>query len=164
MRGRTTLDRTDLRILSELQRNARLSNVELASRVHLSTTPCSERVRRLERLQFITGYRAELNAPLLGYPLLTLLEARLNDASAASIERFKASIQDIAGIVACHVVAGDCDVVLQCRTTDQAGIDRLLSSGTPPLRCQMSVVRLHLALQELKSNDVITIDEAAVSG
>ena len=69
-----TIDRIDRNILVELQKNARLSNVELSKRVGLSPTPCLERVKRLEKEQYITGFQAILNPQKLEAALLVIVE------------------------------------------------------------------------------------------
>ena len=72
------LDRIDRNILNELQKDGRISNVELSKRVGLSPTPCLERVRRLERQGFIQGYTALLNPHYLDASLLVFVEITLN--------------------------------------------------------------------------------------
>ena len=76
------LDRIDHQILEILQRDGRIAISELASRVNLSTTPCSERVKRLERDGIIMGYYARLNPELVNRSLLVFLERRIQAASA----------------------------------------------------------------------------------
>ena len=75
------LDRIDRNILTELQNDGRLSNVELSKRVGLSPTPCLERVRRLEKNGYILGYSARLNPKALGASLLVFVEISLNKSS-----------------------------------------------------------------------------------
>ena len=72
------LDRIDLKILDVLQRDGRISMTDLAERVSLSATPCSERVRRLEREGVITGYYARVNPAALGKNLLVFLEIKFS--------------------------------------------------------------------------------------
>ena len=71
------LDKIDQRILKELAANGRLSIVELATRVNLTNTPCSERVKRLERSGYISGYRAVLNMEKMGLGHLTIVQVSL---------------------------------------------------------------------------------------
>ncbi len=79
------LDRIDRNILNELQKDGRISNVELSKRVGLSPTPCLERVRRLERQGYITGYTALLNPQYLDASLLVFVEITLNRGCARCI-------------------------------------------------------------------------------
>ena len=82
------LDKTDLKILKFLQQNARIPMTELAEKVGLSTTPVTERVKRLERDNFITGYHARLNPNLLGKGLLIFVELKLRSKSGNIFEDF----------------------------------------------------------------------------
>ena len=83
------MDRLDRRILELLQQEGRLSYAELARRVHLSPTPCMERVRRLERLGYIRGYAAHLDPQRLGARLLALVEIRLDRTTPEVFERLQ---------------------------------------------------------------------------
>ena len=74
------LDRIDHQILDILQRDGRIAISELASRVNLSTTPCSERVKRLERDGIIMGYYARLNPELVNRSLLVFLEIKYSNS------------------------------------------------------------------------------------
>ena len=82
------LDRIDRNILNELQKDGRISNVELSKRVGLSPTPCLERVRRLERQGFIQGYTALLNPHYLDASLLVFVEITLNRGAPDVFEQF----------------------------------------------------------------------------
>src|SRR3546814_19433211 len=81
------LDRIDLKILDILQRDGRISITDLAERISLSATPCSERVKRLEREGVIAGYHARVNPAALGRNLLVFLEIKLSAKSGRSEER-----------------------------------------------------------------------------
>ncbi|HMT17544.1 MAG TPA: AsnC family transcriptional regulator, partial [Ottowia sp.] len=80
------LDRIDRAILEELQRDGRLPITELAQRVGLSTSPCSERVRRLEREKVILGYHARVDPEALGRGLLVFVELTLSSKSSQTFE------------------------------------------------------------------------------
>ncbi len=113
------LDRIDRRILEELEADGRLSIVELATRVNLTNTPCSERVRRLERSGYIDGYRANLNMPKLGYGHLTIVQVSLSATGGDnSLDDFNLAVKDIAEVENCMMVAGSFDYLLTVRTRD----------------------------------------------
>src|SRR5690606_1700580 len=82
------LDRVDLQLLAELQRHGRLSNADLAERVHLSPSACLRRVQRLERNGVIAGYRAELDPEQVGLGLTAFVRIRLNHHDAAAVADF----------------------------------------------------------------------------
>lgn len=107
------LDRIDRNILNELQKDGRISNVELSKRVGLSPTPCLERVRRLERQGFIHGYTALLNPQYLDASLLVIVEITLNRGAPDVFEQFNAAVKNLEEIQECHLVSGDFDYLLK---------------------------------------------------
>ncbi|WP_409523045.1 Lrp/AsnC ligand binding domain-containing protein [Nitrincola sp. MINF-07-Sa-05] len=120
------LDRIDRNILNVLQQEGRISYTELADRVGLSTTPCMERVKRLERDDFITGYHANINPERLGYDLLVFVEIALSYQSADAFEHFSKAVTDLPYIMECHLVSGDADYLLKARLEDMSHYRELL--------------------------------------
>ncbi|MEM7236211.1 MAG: winged helix-turn-helix transcriptional regulator [Pseudomonadota bacterium] len=115
------LDGIDLKILGELESDGRLSIVDLAHRVNLTNTPCSERVKRLEREGFIRGFRAIINKDQLGMGHLTVVQVSLAaSASDNSLARFNAAVRQIDEVELCLMIAGSFDYVMQIRTRDIA--------------------------------------------
>ena len=115
------LDRIDKKILKELEANGRLSIVDRAARVNLTNTPCSERVKRLERSGYISGYRAVLNMEQLGLGHLTIVQVSLAaTAGDNSLDAFNRVVKDIPEVESCLMVAGSFDYLLTVRTRDIA--------------------------------------------
>lgn len=115
------LDRIDQRILEELESDGRLSIVELATRVNLTNTPCSERVKRLERSGYIKGYRAVLNMERLGLGHLTVVQVSLSaTAGENSLDDFNDAVRKLPEVESCLMVAGSFDYLLTIRTRDIA--------------------------------------------
>jgi Lrp/AsnC family leucine-responsive transcriptional regulator len=112
------LDRIDRQLLELLQKDGRLSVAELARSVHLSQTPCSERIKRLEREGFIDGFHAHLNPKTLGLGLLAFVEVRLDRTSPDVFNRFKDGIRPIQLVQECHMVAGGFDYLIKVRAHD----------------------------------------------
>jgi Lrp/AsnC family transcriptional regulator, leucine-responsive regulatory protein len=112
------LDATDVAILTELQADARLSNVELAERVGLTPTPCLERVKRLERDGVIQSYHARLDPIAIGLPLLVFLAIKIQRATAVDNERFKQAVAELPQVLECHMVAGGFDFFIKARVGD----------------------------------------------
>ncbi|MEP5728192.1 MAG: Lrp/AsnC ligand binding domain-containing protein [Sulfitobacter sp.] len=113
------IDRIDRRILEELERDGRLSIVELATRVNLTNTPCSERVKRLERSGYINGYRAVLNMDQLGLGHLTVVQVSLTaTAGDNSLDAFNIAVKSIPEVESCLMVAGSFDYLMTVRTRD----------------------------------------------
>ncbi|MDQ8033449.1 transcriptional regulator [Bordetella genomosp. 1] len=120
------LDRTDRKILEILQRNGRISITELAEQVSLSATPCSERVKRLEREGVITGYHARINPAALGKTLLVFLEIRLSAKSGDVFDKVKQELMYVPEVMECHLVSGDFDYLVKARLSEMNEYRRLL--------------------------------------
>lgn len=120
------LDRIDRSIIRELQKNARVTVTELASRVGLSKTPCQVRMRRLEEQNYITGYTALVNHTKLGQNHIAFAEVKLNDTSSQALKAFNDSVKQISAVEQCHMIAGNFDYLLKIRTGDMAEYRRVL--------------------------------------
>jgi DNA-binding Lrp family transcriptional regulator len=107
------LDRIDLRILSQLQKNGRITNIDLANAVGLSPSPCLLRVKRLEQAGYITGYGARIQLQKLGDTLTVFTEVTLSDHCRNDFSRFEAAIRNIDEIIECHLVSGGYDYLLK---------------------------------------------------
>jgi Lrp/AsnC family leucine-responsive transcriptional regulator len=120
------LDKIDRNILRLLQQNARMPHTELARKVGLSTTPCKERVRRLERDGVIQRYQAVLNPAALDRGLVVFVQIRLNRTSQDIFEEFTASAVDLPEIQECYLVSGNFDYLLKARVADMNAYRTLL--------------------------------------
>jgi len=151
-----SLDRIDRNILVELQKNARLSNVELSKRVGLSPTPCLERVKRLEKEDYIKGYQAILNPEKLEAALLVLVEITLTKTSPDVFDDFSNAVHELDVIQECHLVSGDFDFLLKTRVADMAAYRQLL--GDTLLRLPaVSESRTYVVMEEVKSTNYLPI-------
>ncbi len=112
------LDRHDLLILHELQRDARLSNTELASRVGLSAAPTWRRVKWLEEQGFITGYRAEIDRRKIGLGVLAFVRIDADRNTASSTRELEEKIRKIPEVISCHYISGSGTFELQVMATD----------------------------------------------
>ncbi|WP_024888716.1 MULTISPECIES: Lrp/AsnC family transcriptional regulator [Luteimonas] len=121
-----TLDRTDLHLLAELQRGGRLTNAELAERVHLSPSACLRRVQRLEREGVVAGYRAEVDPERVGLGLQAFVRVQLEKHGSAPVERFAAAVEAWDEVVACHALTGDMDYLLHVVVRDLDHFSRFL--------------------------------------
>lgn len=129
----TKLDRIDLKILTELQKNGRITNVDLADAVGLSPSPCLTRVKRLESAGYITGYGAHIQLRKLGDVLLVFTEVTLSDHRYDDFARFEAAIRNVPEILECHLVSGGYDYLLKFSTKSvnhyQEIIENILEKG-----------------------------------
>ena len=119
------LDRTDKTILRLLQRDASLSNVALAGKVHLSPPACLRRVERLKRLGFIDGVVARLNPQAVGAGMLVMIGVVLDRSTPESFSAFEKAAAKISGCMECHVVTGEFDYFMLIRTRDSDSFNRL---------------------------------------
>jgi Lrp/AsnC family leucine-responsive transcriptional regulator len=150
------LDKTDRKILTILQREARISVTELAGRVGLSATPVSERLKRLEQEGVITGYHAHLNPQLLGLNILVFVELRLSKKNAEIFEAVKRELMLVPEVLECHLVAGEFDYLIKARIPDMRDYRGLL--GRILLRLPMAVEsRSYVVMEEVKESHVIDV-------
>lgn len=111
------LDRIDVRILAELQRNGRITNVELADLVHLSPSPCLTRVKKLQKSGYITGYSALINVAKLGETLTVFTEFTLKNHRQIDFARFQEALKKIDNCVECHLISGGYDYLAKFVTS-----------------------------------------------
>ena len=112
------LDRTDFRILAELQNDARLSNKELAAKVGLAPSSCLERVRRLQAEGALRGFHAEVDPAALGIELQALIAVRLRRHSRDLYEGFRTHLMSLAEMVAVYHLAGANDFLVHVAVRD----------------------------------------------
>ncbi len=150
------LDRIDRAILKQLQKNGRISNVELSKLVGLSATPCLERVKRLEQNKFILGYRAKLNPHQLQAGLLVYVEIRLSHTTAGVFDDFKDSVMNMPFILECHLVSGDFDYLIKARVKDMPEYRYLLGESLLKLP-GVSASRSYIVMEEVKDDSLLMI-------
>jgi Lrp/AsnC family leucine-responsive transcriptional regulator len=112
------LDAIDRRIISALQADGRLANVDLAERVGLSPSPCLRRVKRLEREGYITAYRAVLDRRHVGLGLTVFVGVRLDGHANERAVAFETALVGMSEILACHLVSGETDYLLEVAVAD----------------------------------------------
>jgi len=120
------LDNIDRKILALLQADGRLSLVKLAEKVHLTKTPCAERLRRLMRHGFIAGFRAVLDPTKLDAGYVSFVQVTLDRTTTDVLEAFNQAVRLIPEVEACHMIAGDFDYLLKVRSRDVSHYRQLL--------------------------------------
>jgi len=118
MSGEVQFDRTDLRLLAELQRDGRATNAELAARVNLSPSACLRRLQRLEAEGVVAGYGARLEPRQIRLGLQAFVRVQLEKHDQAAIARFADSVLEWDEVVACHALTGDMDYLLHVYVRD----------------------------------------------
>lgn len=107
------LDRIDINILAQLQRNGRITNTDLAYAVALSPSPCLARVKRLEKQGYITSYNARVSLKKLGETATVFTEVTLTDHHMEDFAKFERNIATIDEIIECHLISGGYDYLLK---------------------------------------------------
>jgi len=113
MTGSVRLDETDLRIMTVLETQGRITNSALAEAVGLSPSPCLTRVDRLEKAGVITGYAARVNTDAICELVTVFVEVTLHDRLMGTMSRFEQKLKSIDEIAECATVVGDCDYILK---------------------------------------------------
>ena len=145
------LDAADRRILAELATNARIPMTELARRVGLSKTPVALRIRQMEEMGLITGYRAILSPVRLGLTHVTYVEVRLSDTRQKALEQFNTAIRAIPQVEECYMIAGGFDYLIKIRARDMADYRQIMGeriSTLPHLAATTSYVSMEAVVEQ----------------
>ena len=154
-------DRIDRKILEELQREGRLSMTELAERVSLSVSPCTERVRRLERSGVILGYHARVNPEALGRGLLVFVELTLASKSAAVFDAVRQALLLEPRVLECHLISGSFDYLVKARLSAMREYRDLLGQilRKMPVPAQSNS---YVVMEEIKEGLALPVDPVPV--
>jgi Lrp/AsnC family leucine-responsive transcriptional regulator len=151
------IDRTDHRILAALQRNGRLQNQELAKLVGLSPSPCLRRVRRLEKEGYIERYGAILNRTRLGFGITAFLSIEIERNRKAETELLRDQILKLPEVVACHIITGDADFLLEIVAADLAAFSQFVLAVVNKLPA-IKAIRSSISLEAVKASGPLPID------
>lgn len=153
------LDRIDINILAELQRNGRVTNSDLADRVGLSPSPCLARVKRLEQAGYIRGYGAHIDLAKLGSIQLVFTSITLGNHRRDDFDRFEYGLRTVDELVECHLVSGGFDYLLKFVVRDIAHYQQMIetmldrnmgiSKYFSYIVIKSTVVKNHVALKSL---------------
>ncbi len=114
----TKLDKVDAIILSNMQEDGRMTNIELSRRAGISAPPCLRRVKNLENQNIIMGYNAVLNAQLLGFNIVVYAEVALTSQNDADLRSFEEQVQQWPMVRECHMITGGADFLLKIVAKD----------------------------------------------
>jgi len=148
--GSIMLDSFDLKLLTALQEDGRLTNAELADRIGLSASQCSRRRIRLEESGIIQGYQARLDAERVGLPITALVQVTLGTHSNDNARKFAAFVNSVAAIQDAYAVTGDSDYMLTVVVASLPDLARLISD-TILVHPTVSHVKSSIVLSRLKS-------------
>lgn len=155
---RRPLDDVDRKILSALQTDGRMSNIELAERVGLSPSPCLRRVQRLEAEGYITGYRAELDRLKLGLQLTVFLEIKTDRYTVEIREEMSRMLVSFPEVVSCFMVSGEADYLVEVAVPDMAAYEHFLSEKVERLP-SVKEMRSNFALRTMRVCGPLPIPE-----
>ena len=144
-----SLDSIDLKILSELQNDGSLSNIELARRIHLSPSPCLARVRALEAAGVIDRYVALTNAKALGLGLNVFINISLKSQSKESLGYFEQRICEHDEVMECYLMTGDSDYLIRVAVADIAALEKFILEQLTPIP-GIEKIRSSFALKQVR--------------
>lgn len=156
---RYLLDAADLKILTALQDDGRLSNIDLASQLNLSASPCLRRTKILEKNGVIRGYRAEIDRTKVGLGLTIMVSLKVQKHSQDNAQRLEKELLQIPEIVSCHMVSGEADFLAEVVVADLVAYERLLTEKILTLP-MVSDVRSNFVLRAIKSNGPLRLPSA----
>ena len=143
------LDAVDLRILTELQKDSSLSNVELARRVHLSPSPCLMRVKHLESEGVIQRYVALCDTKSLGLGLNVFISITLKEQSRKALAEFEQRIAEHDEVMECYLMTGDSDYLIRVALADIAALERFILNQLTPI-AGVEKIRSSFALKQVR--------------
>jgi len=158
------LDRTDRRLLALLQRNNRLSNLELADAVGLSPTPCARRVKRLEESGLITAQVSLLDASQLGLKLTAIIGISMDRHTPERFEHFEATVRAYPEVMECDVVTGQsADYLLRVVVPDMEYYEKFLLGRLTRIE-GVSGVHSSFVLRKVVSKTALPLDYLPAAG
>jgi DNA-binding Lrp family transcriptional regulator len=154
----SSFDSIDRRILTELQNDGRMTNVELASKVGLTAPPCLRRVRALEEEGVIEGYYAQLNAARLGYAITVFAMVSLKSQAEPDLRAFEDHVASLDKVRECHMLNGEIDFILKVVAKDLQEFQEFLTSQltTAP---NVASVKTSLTIRTSKHQPGVPADE-----
>lgn len=157
------LDRYHIAILAELQRDARLSNAELATRIGLSPAPTWRRVRWLEELGYITGYRAEIDRRKIGLGVLAFVRLDADRNTGAHTKVLEDAIRQLPEVISCHYISGAGTFELLVMATDLDAFSRF-SIDTLLNLPNVKDIHTSFSLGEVKAGGALPLGHLKASG
>jgi DNA-binding Lrp family transcriptional regulator len=121
------LDSIDLRILSELQTDGRITNVELSRRAKITAPPCLRRMRALEKAGYIKGYHADLDSKSLGYEVTSFVFVGLSSQNDADLKKFEEQARQWPQVRECYMLSGEVDFLLKCVAKDLSAFQSFIT-------------------------------------
>jgi len=157
--ARPIIDAVDRAILTTLQDEGRITNVDLAERVGLTAPPCLRRMRALEDAGIIRGYHAELDAAELGYTLMVFALVSLKSQAEDALRDFETHMAELPEVRECHMLNGEIDFILKIVAHDLQSFQTFLTSKLTPAP-NVASVKTSLVIRTAKTACGIPVDPA----
>ncbi|MBR7783723.1 MULTISPECIES: Lrp/AsnC family transcriptional regulator [Undibacterium] len=151
-----TIDATDKKILTELQRDGRQSIAELADKVNLSQSPCWRRVRQLEQQGVVQSYGARLDRNRMGFGVTGFVHLQLEGHSPEITNAFEREVVALQQVVACHNLSGKYDYMLEVIAADLEEFSNLLRNQIRSIP-GVKEISTSFSLKEVKRTDVVPV-------
>ncbi|HJR56998.1 MAG TPA: Lrp/AsnC family transcriptional regulator [Rhizomicrobium sp.] len=151
------LDSIDRRILSELQANGRITNVELSRRAQITAPPCLRRMRALEKTGYIKGYHADLDAKALGFEVISFVFVGLASQKDGDLKAFEESARRWPQVRECHMLSGEVDFLLKCVAEDLSAFQNFITNTLTAER-NVASVKSSLVIHASKVEPGVPID------
>lgn len=151
------LDAADRAILQLLQEDAFMTTKEMGARLNLTTTPVFERVKRLEREGYVTGYTALLNRRKIGLPMLVFCDVSLKEHNRDFLLRFEEAVVGLPEVIECHHITGEYDYMLKVVVRDMDDYQHFIKEKLAALE-NIGRVQSHFVMTEVKNTTVLPVD------
>ncbi len=153
------LDRIDIGILNALQADARTTNAELAKAVHLSPTPCYNRVKAMEEMGLIRQQVTLLDPDLLGLHLNVFIHVTLERQVQGALQHFEATIAERPEVMECYLMTGDSDYLIRVALADMAALERFILEQLSPIP-GVEKIRSSFALKQVRYKTALPLPKA----
>lgn len=155
---RAKLDKIDRKILRDLQKDGRITNVELAKNVGISAPPCLRRVRSLEDSGYIKSYHAKIDSAALGYTVTVFAMVKLASQAEADLLVFNQRVKEWPLVRECHMLAGDMDFLLKIVSKDWDSYQNFLTAELLAIP-NITSVKSSLGIRATKEEPGVPIEE-----
>lgn len=149
-------DELDRAILRELQENARITNADLARKIHLSQPAVHNRIKKLEKRGVIRRYTTELNREIIGYDLICFLQIR-TDGVPQNLRCIQETVQPLAMVQECHKLTGEYDILIKVVVRHRQELEAFIQEHLAPLQ-GIQQVQTNIVLSEFKHNSDLPLD------
>ncbi len=152
------LDSIDMRILSELQSNGRITNVELSRRAKITAPPCLRRMRALEKAGYVRGYHADLDGKLLGYEVSGFVFVGLSSQAESDLKQFEDQVRAWPMVRECHMLSGEVDFLLKVVAKDLSAFQTFITDTLTAAK-NVASVKSSLVIHPTKNEPGVPIEQ-----